>query len=153
MNPKTSFGYDFLYLMRSLQLAGSKKKGFDPIADAASRYFLITWGLTPEEADDANKHFWEDVQRRNLSNFKESFERIVNHMKKDRAALDRLVVQATAIASLDFDVTPDEATFIHMFQDYFDLRPSEWKALVKQGTNLAIALHYFGGTYADNRPK
>jgi hypothetical protein len=153
MNPKIAFGSDFLFLMRSLQLSASDYTRIDPISDAVARFFLITWGLSAKEADEANTQFLSKAQSGKLGNFQECIERIVNHVKKDRLSLERLVVQCAAIATLDYDVTPDEASFVRMFQDYFDLKLSEWEALVNQGANWAIGLNFLGNAYAEEGSK
>lgn len=148
MEPKISFGVDYLMIMRTLQLTGAAKK-FDPVADAASQLFLIQWGLSPEEADQASDIVIDKMRKDSLPDFKVVFERLVGHLRaKGPDSAERLLLQVAAIASLDFDVTADEASFVGIFQNYLDLRPSEWEALTRQGANWALALHHFGGTYA-----
>ncbi len=146
MNPKVSFGHDFLYVMRSLQLSASPKS-IDPIADAATRLFLVMWGLTAEEADEANNLFFQHVDQDRSGDFRACFERLAGHVRKDRVASERLVIQAAAIASIDLKVTSEETMFIRALEGYLDLKPSEFDALLKQGANWAVGLHFFGNTY------
>lgn len=117
------------------------------ISDAAARLFLIEWGLSVEEGDKANALFWDRVRDETLGEFLPAYRRIVDHVSKDRAAQERIIIQLAALASMDFKVEDKEATFVRWFRDEFDLRPSEFTNLCQRGWDLAVALDYFGREY------
>lgn len=150
MSKKINFGVDFLFVVRSLQI-DEKKLKFDPVTDAASKLFLVDWGLSAEEVDEVNKMFFDKGNSGSLDKFDVTIERLVNHLKKDKPSTERFIIQVAALASLDFNITEMEATFVNMLKDYFDLRKSELETLLQRGTNLAIALNYFGETYSKEK--
>ena len=149
MSGKISFGCDFLYLMRELQLRASESGELDLVSDAAAKLFLIEWGFTVEEVDEANKLFWDRVSSESLGEFFAAIQRVVEHAGKERSAQERLVIQLAAIGSMDFNVTPMEESLVSGFQEAFDLRPSEFNALCDRGWNLAVALDFFGTQYLE----
>ncbi len=152
MGEKTDFGRDFLHLARELQLLGSDTGNLDPVADAAARLFLVhSWGLSVKEGDEANELFWEQLNAGELGELSKAVRRITARISDDRAAKERLIVQLAAIAAMDFDITDKEGAFLRWFQEAFDVRPSEYKAMIQQGLDLAVALDYFGTVYLEKK--
>lgn len=149
MSGKISFGCDFLYLMRELQLRSSESGELDLISDAAARLFLVEWGFSVEEIDETNKLFWDRVNSESLGDLLPAMQRVVEHVSKDPSAQERLVMQLAAIGSMDFSVTAQEGSFVSSFQEAFDLRPSEFNALCQRGWELAVALDFFGMQYLE----
>jgi len=149
MSGKISFGCDFMYVMRELQVRASESAALDPISDAAAKLFLIEWDFSPDEVDEANKLFWDRFNSESLGELLAAMQRVVEHVSKDRAAQERLVIQLAAIGSMDYNVTSQEGSFVSGFQEAFDLRPSEFNALCERGWNLATALDYFGAQYLE----
>jgi tellurite resistance protein len=149
MDSKISFGYDFLFLMRTLELSADQQ--VDAIADAAIQFFLITWGFTAEEIDEANKAFWSDLENKKLPDFEKVMERLSQHVKRDQLAVERLLTNSIAVAYIDGEFSKDEVTLIKMISDNFDLRPSELEELLKSGMQLAFGLNFFGTSYKDNK--
>ena len=148
MSGKVEFGVDYLLLMRGLMLVATEERDIDPISDAAAKMFLLHWGLTVDEADDANRRWFERMREGNLGKVSDAVNRIVEHFDGDKHSQEQLVVEIVAIGSLDFKVSDDEAAFVRSFQDEFDFRSSEFEKLVEQGSNLAIGLTYFGSEFA-----
>lgn len=151
MSGKLEFGCDFLYLTRMLIWESTPDGGPDAISDAAAKLFLLQWGFSVEEVDQANALFFERVNSDTLGEFNPAYKRIVEHVSKDRAAQERLVIQLAALGSMDFEITNEEANFVRWFMDEFDLRPSEFQDLCQRGWDLAMGLDYFGRAYMETR--
>lgn len=147
MSGKVNFGRDFLYITRELQIRASEAGVIDPVSDAAAKLFLVQWGLSPDDVDEADTLFWDQASAGTLDEFHVAFERIVDYLGKDRAAQERLVIQLAALGSMDFAITDEEASFVRWFQDAFDLRPSEFNELCQRGWEWAIALAFYGDAY------
>ena len=151
MSGKIEFGCDYLYLVRTLIWEAKPESGQDAIPDAAAKLFLLQWGFSVEEVDQANALFFERVNAETLGEFHPAYERIVAHVSKDRTAQERLVTQLAALGAMDFQVTDGEANFVRWFMDEFDLRPSEFQALCERGWDLAVGLDYFGKVYMETK--
>ena len=148
MNGKLEFGCDYLNIMRNLELAETPKRELDPIEDAAARLFLLNWGLSITEIDDANQLFWDRAQNNSLEvDLNKVIDRIYNHIVGDRGAVERFVIELAAIGFMDANVTNDEDAYVLYFKDKFDFKQSEFMALCSKGTDLSIALNYFGDAY------
>jgi hypothetical protein len=154
---KLEFGFDYLYLMRNFEMRGlepESKQPFNRVEDAAARLFLLQWGFSVEEIDAANKLFLDRLEHHALErDLKVVVDRLVEYVKTDPVAQERLVVQMAALGALDANVTKDEAEFVMLFQNLLDMRQSEFKRCLDQGADWAIALGYFGSVYAEERPK
>ena len=149
MKGKIEFGCDYLNIMRSLAWADGE---WDPVEDAAAKMFLLSWGFSLEEIDEANALYLERLNKDALeSDLYKVAKRIADHIAQDKAAQDRLVTELAAVGAIDRDVTGEEREFVEWFQHLLDMRPSEFAALCIQGEALAIALNYFGDAYADRR--
>ena len=159
MSGKLNFGRDLFYIMRELiergknpdQAAIQESRWIVP--DASIRLFLIQWGLSVEEIDEANTMFWNQVESDSLEDLQIVIERVVDHLSNDSEAKERLIIQMAAIGLLDFDVTEGESNFVRRFQEVLDFRPSEFSKLASRGNDLAIALNYFGNEYVKAKSK
>ena len=159
MSGKLNFGRDFFYIMRELMWRGKKPDQTASqdnsliVPEASIRLFLIQWGFSVDEIDEANAMFWKQYESDSLEDLPIVIERVVDHLSNDIEAKERLLVQMAAIGLLDFDVTEDEASFVQGFQDLLDFRPSEFTKLASKGNDLAIALNYFGNEYVKAKSK
>jgi hypothetical protein len=151
MKGKIEFGCDYLNIMRSLEYAGSPRE-VDLVADAAARVFLLNWGFSVEEIDEANSLYLERLKKNELEgDLSKVAKRIADHIAQDKTAQDRLVTELAAVSCIDDNVTSDEAQFVKWFEDILDIRPSEFAALCDRGFDWAVALKFFGDAYADRR--
>lgn len=152
MSGKVEFGVDYLHLMRGLMLVATEDRKLDPISDAAARLYLVHWGLTTEQADDASELFFQRAEEGKLGSTSDVVDRMVEHFDGDRRSQEQLVVEIVSIGFMDFEVSDAEADFVRTFQHEFDFRPSEFKKLLNRGSQLAIGLSYFGSQYAKAMP-
>ena len=151
MSGKIEFGCDYLHLTRMLIWEAKPESKQDEVSDAAAKLFLLQWGFSVEEVDQANALFFERVNTETLGEFHPAYQRIVAHVSKDRTAQERLVTQLAALGAMDFQVTDGEANFVRWFMGEFDLRPSEFQDLCQRGWDLAVGLDYFGTAYMENK--
>jgi len=148
MKGKLEFGCDYLQIMRELISRGGSENP-DPIADATAKLFLLQWGFTVEEIDQSNKLWFDRLSAKELENdLLVVINRIKDYIKDDRPAQERFIIEMAAVGAIDAKVTDDEAGFVRGFLEIFDLRPSEFQELCKQGSDWSIALNYFGKEYA-----
>jgi len=153
MSGKIEFGFDYLVLVRNLQWQGrNPSDGLDPVDDAAARLFLLQWGFTLKEIDEVNNVFWDRARTSSLpTDLLAVAKRIADHVNENKDAKERLVVELAAIGAMDGNVSPDEGRFVYNFRDLLDMRPSEFDALINQGTGWAIGLNFFGQEFAKAR--
>lgn len=153
MSGRVSFGCDFLHLMRELywRSSDSPEDADYRIPDAAARLFLLLWGLSAQEVDQANELFWQRFNSRTLDELRQVMQRMADHVSRDQAAQERLVTHLAAMGSMDFEVTDAERFFVRWFQEALDLRPSEFGAWCERGGALAIGLDYFGRMYYESK--
>ncbi|MEK9137108.1 MAG: hypothetical protein AAB393_08295, partial [Bacteroidota bacterium] len=141
MNGKLEFGCDYLQIMRALEFQHDTEGKFDPVADAAARLFLLQWGFSLQEIDDANKLFYDRAQSQKLENdLGVVAKRIVDHIRNDRPAQERLVMELAAVGAMDRNVNENEVSFVQVFQNMLDMKSSEFFALCNQGQAWAHAL-------------
>jgi hypothetical protein len=154
VNGKILFGVDYLNLATTMEIDGVKSPGdpLSPSEDAAKKLFLLQWGFTTEEIDQANHVFWDKVNNKELD---ATLEPVISRIKKfigdDKEELDRLVIELAALGLMDFEVTEDERGFMEMIQTEFDLKPSEFQDLCEKGKQWSIALNYYGDEYMNEK--
>ena len=147
MPGKVRFGCDYLHLMRQLQLQDSNAKQIMPISDAAAKLFLHNWGLEVKDIDEANKLFFEKADKQSLGSAADALDRIAMHIRGDTDKVEQLIIEAAAIASMDFDFTKEEASIFLIFQSVFDLRQSEIEECIENGYGVAMLLNNFGENF------
>lgn len=151
MSGKTDFGVDYLTITRFLVMKGHDG-GFDPVDDAAAQLFLLQWGFTVEEIEAADNAYRQKAADGTLgTDIFPIVQRLVDYIKDDESAKDRLVTELAAIGLMDGNVTQDEDVFVTAFRDLLDLRPSQFHSLTEAGKDWAIALNYFGNEFAKSR--
>lgn len=149
MQGKINFGVDFIFMM--IELNARAKDGLDPASMGATLLFLLEWGLTGEEVDEANRIFWERNDNDTTGTVKEVIDRLVGHVKDNQEAKQRLIRQMVAISSLDYHHSDAEVSFVRGCSELLDMRPSEFQELVERGNDLAHGLNYFGERYTLTR--
>lgn len=148
-NPQNiEFGFQYLYILRELQLRGTDKSKLDNIADAAARMFLISWGLSLDEVDAANQTFWDRFEKNQLGEIQDALQKLKNRLGSNETDIHHFVVEACAVAAMDMNLSDGEVGFINILKDLFDLRQSDLTKLLERGYNTAIGLRFFGNEYA-----
>ena len=149
---KVLFGVDYLYFMRTMEIEDddSKKGNMESVVDSVIRFFLLQWGFSVDEINKANQLFWEKIENKKLdSSLQPVLDRIVKFVQDDREKQERLVIEMIAVGSLDNNVTERELWFAEQMRDKFDLRPSEYQALISRGRDWATAVDYLGNSYIE----
>jgi hypothetical protein len=150
VNGKILFGVDYFQLARNIEVRGfhSPDDRISASEDAAAKLFLLQWGFTTEEIDQANQVFWDKAENGKLD---DSLLPVIDRIKKfignDIEELERLVTELAALGLMDYDITDEERGFMSLIQDEFDLKPSEFQDLCQKGNQWAIALNYYGDEY------
>ncbi|MEW6030630.1 MAG: hypothetical protein ACOYZ8_11695 [Chloroflexota bacterium] len=147
------FGFQYLYALRELQLKGADKTKLDSVADAAARMFLIGWGLSLDEVDEANRVFWSRLEKNELGNLQTALQNLKSRVGGNPSDVNHFVVEACAVAAMDLDLSEGEVGFINVLKDLFDLRQSDVMTLLERGYNTAIGLRFFGNEYVKSNPK
>lgn len=146
MDAKVSFGIDFLNVMGNADMKSGQSdcmNGFN-----LARLFLVTeWGLSLEEADEANRLFWEQVQKNSVEDLGVVAERFLSHLKKDSAASTKFLTEMITINFLDERITDEEKQFTMAFAEELDFRKSEVNVMVEKGIAYAAAYGFFARNY------
>jgi hypothetical protein len=154
MTGKIEFGCDYEYTMLYLGFIGHHDAD-DPIPGVVIRLFLLNWGFSLDEADEAEKIFWERLTSNQLgpvfSNINQVIDRIVDYIKDDKAAKERFVTEITAVSYMDMVLKDEARAFINSFKDILDMKPSEFSDLFAKGVYIASSLNVFGKVYMQNR--
>jgi hypothetical protein len=146
MSGKLNFGCDYLQIILEVFNRGDTDS-LDLLSYEVARLFLLDWGFSFEEINQVANIYVEKLKKETLGDLSDTVSRLVAFANKDRAMQERLVIEVAAIGYLDFEVTDDEDDFIHIFQDQFDFKPSEFKALTAKGSEIAGVLNSFGERY------
>lgn len=147
------FGFQYLYVLRELQLKGSDKTMLDSVADAAARMFLIGWGLSLDEVDEANRVFWGRLEKNELGNLQVALQNLKSRVGGNTSDVHHFIVEACAVAAMDLDLSAGEVGFINVLKDLFDLRQSDVMNLLERGYNTAVGLRFFGNEYVKANAK
>ena len=149
MDAKVSFGVDFLNIMGNADLKSGQKdnmSGFN-----LARLFLVTeWGLSVQEGDDANKLFWEQINKNTLDDLGVVVDRFLSHLKKDPAASAKFLTQMITINFIDGQITDEERDFTMAFANELDFRKSEVSVMVEKASAYALAYDFFGRNHSKN---
>jgi len=146
MSGKVSFGVDYLYIMRDLIMIGNDQ-AYNNVCDSVARLFLLDWDLSIEEIDEVNSKFWEKVNNKELEDLSVVVNRVLAHVNKEKAFQERFTIEMAALGALDGNVNNDEQGFVYSFKDMFDMKQSEFLALLQKGVQRAIALNFVGEQY------
>jgi len=151
---KILFGVDFLYLMRVMEINDDEnKKNPQPnFTDGIIRLFLLQWGFSVSEIDEANHLFHEMAKEGGFHNLDIVIERISKLVNNDKEKQERLIIQMAAVGCIDEEITERERVIMNEVNQAFDLRPSEVKALISRGTDWSVALNFIGQAYLEDNP-
>lgn len=144
---KVEFGFLYLYLMRELEFRATPKQGLDATADAACRVLLLRWGISPDEVDEANRLFWERLEKNKLGELQVAFDKFKKLLHGDTHKIRDFITDAITVSAMDMNLSENEAGFLSVLQNGFDLRQSEVQDLFKIGTNMAVGFNFFGQEY------
>lgn len=149
---KLLFGVDYLNVMRFMEFPDDDKAEgpFSSVVDAVIRLFLLRWDFSVEEIDESNRLFWEKVKANKLEETIDPvINRIVDFIKDDKKAQERLVVEMVTVAHFDKEITKRENWIAERIQKLFDMRPSEFDRLDDIGISWFIALNFLGEAYIE----
>lgn len=150
VNGKILFGVDFLCIALLMAASGLTEPNdhISPITISAAKLFLLQWGFTTEEIEQADQIFTEKVNNNGLDGtLNQVIDRVVNFIRDDKEKQERFVIELAALALMDLEVTEREDRFVGKFKDLFDMKPSEFQNLIEIGGHWAIALNYFGDEF------
>ncbi len=152
---KVLFGVDYLTLMRFMELEDDEadKNTKTNYTDAIIRFFLLQWGFSLTEIDEANRLFFEKANNNELDpKIGTVLDRVVNFVKNDKEKQERLVIEMAAIGLIDNHVSDRESSLMNIFKDEFDLRQSEIQALVKIGSDWSAGFDFISQKYIEDNP-
>jgi hypothetical protein len=149
---KVLFGCDYFHIMRRMEITedtGDNKYAL--IIDAVMKLFLLQWDFSIDEIDASNKLFFDKVNSNTLDEtMAPVFDRIINFVRNDKTAQDRLMIEMIAISVLNGDISEDEREWANFFKGKFDYRQSEFEGLMERGINWARAFDYVGARYIES---
>lgn len=151
-NGKILFGVDYLNIMILMELPDEGKTASEknPIIGAVMRFFLLQWGFSVKEIDEAWNLFWEKSDKGQLDPKVETvLNRLFNFVKDDHEAEERLLIQITTLGQLDDSVSEGEKYYANYFKEKFDFKPSEFNAIVTKGYDWCMALNFIGNQYIE----
>lgn len=147
---KVAFGVDYLFLMREVECREFEETGYDAVTDAVARLFLLQWGFTVDEIDQANSVYMDLMNRKKLpEDIRPVFQRVAEIVKKDPGGVEKFVTELAAVGFMSGNVTDNERGFVNIFETWLDLRPSEFNELLNRGYNWSIALNFLGKRYME----
>lgn len=152
MENRIDFGIEYLYSVTTLAISEKGAVDFDPVVYAAARFFLLDWGLSIDEADEANRQLLNFMKDKSLEPT-EKLDRLFNRIKSDPVLKEKYATQIAALVSFDNKITDMEKIFMNVIQDKLDFRHSEIVDIFTKGINLSIGLRFFGENYAKNKKK
>lgn len=149
---KILFGVDYLFLMRYMELVEDEEQlnNRRKVTDGIIQFFLLQWGFSATEINDANNLFFEKVSNNDLDrNIDIVIDRIANFVKDDKEKQERFVIQMAAVGSMDGEISERERDIGSQIKDKFDLRQSEFTALISRGIDWSTCFDYIGQLYIE----
>lgn len=148
MDAKIRFGIDYLNIMAN---ANTRSGGdFNWRAYRLSRLLLCwEWGFTSDEEDEANKVFFDMVNKNSLEDLTVTAKRVIEHIKSNEEAKSKLIVDMMMVNMMDGNVSDEEAKLTLAFVDELDFRKSEVSKMEQKAHNLLMVLDW----YVDNHNK
>jgi hypothetical protein len=149
---KILFGIDYYNIMAGMEYPDDGKTESEKVSiiGAVTKFFLLQWGFSVHEIDSATKLFLEKAENNELEPKMDIvLDRLSTFVKDDREAQERLILQIVALALLDDRVSENEKFYGNYFKDKFDLRSSEFNALVEKGEDWCMSLDYIGNAYIE----
>jgi hypothetical protein len=151
-NGKILFGCDFLHLMAQMEFTEYQtEKKYASITATIASFFLLQWGFSDEEIRESKALFLRKCAAKTVDlDIHIVIERIVGLVKNDKSAQERLIIELTAIAVINQEVSEEEKSMAQYFANRFDLSPSEFQRLIKGGIDWANWLTNVGIAYIES---
>jgi hypothetical protein len=147
MSEKVSFGADFIDVLSEMNVRC--KGGFDPRIHACRGIFLLDWGLTLTEIDEATVLFSNRFGDGSLVDMSICLERILVYIGGVKELQEKLFIQMVTLALLDDDVSDDERILLNLLSKLLDFRPSEVNLLFNKAVDLKVALRGFAEAWLE----
>lgn len=146
MDAKIRFGVDYLNIMANANMKAGDT--FDWKAYNLSRMMLCwEWGFTSKEEDEANRIFFEMIDKKTVEELGDVANRVVEHVKNNEEAKTRLIVDMMMVNLMDGNVTSEEADLTISFANDLDFRKSEISKMEQKANDLLMVLKWFIDNY------
>jgi hypothetical protein len=147
MNGKISFGVDFVAIMDQVI-----DKAIPPIIQFAEisvpilKALLVEWGLSFDEIEQAAKLYADGINSKELDVI-QCVLRLVDYLKDNEEAKQRLITHMVTIAYLDLDYTDAQKVWVNVCGRDLNLSPSEINECALKGASFATYLNLLGKAY------
>lgn len=141
---------DLLWIFREFLIKGDNEMGNYP--DAVARYLLVQLGINISNVDETDQIFWQRANAGTLGDLTDAIGRIANCVQ-DNDWLKRYIISSMAaiVTAQNSNLTDEQAGFMRVFQDVFDMRPSEFDSALSEGEEWGIALQFIADEYARSK--
>lgn len=150
---KVMFGVDYLHLMRDMEIPRENEKNNEEkiiVVDAVIKLFLLQWDFSIDEIDQANKVYWDKIHSGTLDqDLNPVINRVVDFLKNDKKAQEKLIIEMTAVAQMDEYILEDEKALPQYLVKRFDFRPSEFESFIQKGWDWQVALNFLGTKFIE----
>jgi hypothetical protein len=150
MNGKISFGVDLIAILEGVSglTSTTPLERFLPIAIPIMKALLVEWGLSLDETEQATKLWAAGVDAEQID-FEQCLQRVVDHLKENEEARQRLITHLVTIAHLDLAYNDSQKNYVNAIGQQLDMRFSEIQEYVGKGASFAYYLNQFGKGYIE----
>ena len=147
MNPKISFGVDYLHAMDEANMR-SAGDDYDWTAYKLARIMLCwDWNFSSEEEDEANEIYNEKIKTETREEFPIVAHRLIDHLKSNEEAKRKFLTNMIMINYMDSNITEDEKKLTFNFANDLDFRKSEIAEMAKRAKDLTLVIKWFADDY------
>lgn len=138
LESKVFFGLDFLHM--ALEIGRRSGRESDDYAAAAKLLLLLGWELNSAQTKQAEAEFWKRNDDGSLDKLATSLTRLIENLKEDVEAKERLVVHALVLAMLRGAMAAQQAEMIGLLVQYFAVDEPMLARLQSSARNVMRAL-------------
>jgi len=138
LESKVFFGLDFLHM--ALEVGTRSGQDSDDYAAAAKLLLLLGWELNSAQTKQAEAEFWKRNDDGSLDRLATTLSRLIDNLKEDVEAKERLVVHALVLSMLRGAMTAQQAELVGWLVQYFVIDEPTLARLQSSARNVMRAL-------------
>lgn len=143
LESKVFFGLDFLHT--ALEIGRRSENDSDDYAAAAKLLLLIGWDLDSAQTKRAEAEFWRRNDDGSLDRLATVLTRLIDNLKSDAEARERLVLHALVLSMLDGPATARQLELLGWLVQYFAIDEATVERLKSGARNVLRALAVLRG--------
>jgi hypothetical protein len=144
LESKVFFGLDFMHM--ALEIGTRSGRESDDHGAAAKLLLLIGWELNSAQTKQSEAEFWRRNDDGSLDRLATALTRLIDNLKEDGEARERLVLHALVLSTLNSAATSRQLELVGWLVQYFSMDEATLERLKSGARNVQRALAALRGT-------